>query len=313
MLQPRILSPGSTREKSFRFQMPFLDLSFPRIVRCLSGGSCPSSATPGPAQPVPPWLTFIILSFCSLCRRRPGRACRRNPGKRETQSYSQAPVPGVRRAPARTGPAVTGAPDAPRPRPPGPLPGGPRWWPTCFMNSPARRGAEAPAGSGLPARPGLSPALSRPRARRLLPGRRPRGGGGDYWARGALAGRGAGQQAWTGRTDEKPTPMAAAAAATARDEAARRQRAQSRPGAPTGRHGRACAPSPGGTDLAPGSWYRAAGAGRAREVTWATSRRATGGRAGSGGWLAAGLLGCAPAGPSTSSLSPWRLVRIPEV
>lgn len=100
--------------------MPFLDLSFPGTVRCLSGGSCPSSATPGPAEPVPTWLTFIILSFCSLCRRRPGRARRRNPGERETQSYSRAPVPGVRRAPARTGPTLTGAPDPPHPRPSGP-------------------------------------------------------------------------------------------------------------------------------------------------------------------------------------------------
>lgn len=51
-------------------------------------------------------------------------------------------------------------------------------------------GAGAPAGSGLPARPGLSPALSRPRARRLLPGRRP-GGRRRRRLLGARAARGA--------------------------------------------------------------------------------------------------------------------------
>lgn len=63
--------------------------------------------------------------------------------------------------------------------------------------------------------------------------------------------------------------MAAAATAETRlrDVSARRAGRERRPAATR----RACAPSRGGTDLAPGSWYRAAGAGRVREVTWVPS------------------------------------------
>lgn len=155
------------------------------------------AGTPAPARAPPTPLTFIVLSFASLHRRRPGRTSGQNPKERETKVIYQ----NRSRAAARSGANGIGGhtrlcqgprpqtpfprpqtlpprpkPPTPRPRP-GPLPGGPRWWPTCFMNSRRGAGRERPP-PRPPARPGLSPALSRPRARRPLPGRRPGGRGG---------------------------------------------------------------------------------------------------------------------------------------
>lgn len=134
------------------------------------------------------------------------RATSAQPRDADPATPTRAPRPRPPRSRSASGPRDPGA----RPRDPGPTA---TWGSTLVADmlheQPARCGAGAPAGSGLPARPGLSPALSRPRARRLLPGRRP-GGGGGGWARGPLAGgRG------TRRTDEAQTSMAATAAAAA--------------------------------------------------------------------------------------------------
>lgn len=148
------------------------------------------ASTPAPAQALPIPLTFIVLSFASLHRRRPGRTSRQNPKGRETKVIPARS--GANRIGGHTRLCQGTRPQTPFPRPhilpprpkpptprlrPGPLPGGPRWWPTCFMNSRRGAGRERPP-PRPPARPGLSPALSRPRARRPLPGRRPGGRGG---------------------------------------------------------------------------------------------------------------------------------------
>lgn len=176
--QPKVLCPRSGGG-SFRFQRGSLDRprpTWPAVSAALRAPSAPGLRT------VPPALTFSVLSFCSLHRRRPGRVSRHSPEERETQSYLPARLPGGRRAPARTGPAVTRDPDpatpAPRPRP-GPLPGGPRWWPTCFMNRrrgagpgrpPARASREAGPVTRARAAPGRPPPPRAPagRRRRLL-------------------------------------------------------------------------------------------------------------------------------------------------
>lgn len=154
-----------------------------------------------------------------------GHANGQHPGRRNT-TYPREPLPagdelrpepvrGPRRR--RSGPMTPAQPRDPdpgsvsgprdpaaRPRDPGPAT---TWGSTLVADmlheQPARRGARAPAGSGLPARPGLSPELSRPRARRLLPGHRPAGRRrrrGGCRAREPLVGRREAASG-TGRTD----------------------------------------------------------------------------------------------------------------
>lgn len=97
------------------------------------------------------------------------RATSAQPRDADPATPTRAPRPRPPRSRSASGPRDPGA----RPRDPGPTA---TWGSTLVADmlheQPARCGAGAPAGSGLPARPGLSPALSRPRARRLLPGRR---------------------------------------------------------------------------------------------------------------------------------------------
>lgn len=157
----------------------------------------------------------------------------------------QTPFPRPRSLPLRP------TPPTPRPRP-GPLPGGPRWWPTCFMNS--RRGAGAPAASASreagpvsrtlaapgPPPPPRAPA-GRPR-RRLMGARAARGTRRSAVSRDGTHGRGADSNGGVVGSDGDGA-----------DEAARRQRARGRLGRRRAATRRACAPQPGGRDLAPGS------------------------------------------------------------
>lgn len=189
------------RERNRDSGRPCPHLFFPHVCARPSASSAPK-----PARTVPTALTFSILSFRSLLRHRPGRwertepeegkykVIRKNPSRRAARSGLNGPRSQATptRLPAPSPPPCDPClwPWAPRPRPgpvtPTPVPASPSprpcdpgpaatWGSTLVADmlheQPARRGAGAPAGSGLPARPGLSPALSRPRARRLLPGR----------------------------------------------------------------------------------------------------------------------------------------------